>query len=162
MKKWAFYAVLSVVSPVVVKAQTAVQDSVNMTRKKKVSKVQYGVASFYHNKFEGRKTANGEIFSQKKLTAACNTLPLNCWVRVTNIRNKRSVILRITDRMHHLNKRLIDLSHIAAKTLGYTGHGLTRVKVEYLGKNKPVGIGLTEGDVLPSAEVNKANAPAHP
>ncbi|QEC45486.1 septal ring lytic transglycosylase RlpA family protein [Pseudobacter ginsenosidimutans] len=137
MKKWALYAVLSIMTPAVVKAQSAVEDSVHMTKKRKVPKVQYGVASFYHNKFEGRKTANGEIFSQKKLTAACNTLPLNCWVRVTNIRNNRSVILRITDRMHHLNKRLIDLSHIAAKTLGYTGHGLTRVKVEYLGKNKP-------------------------
>jgi rare lipoprotein A len=162
MKKWALYAVLSVVTPAVVKAQAAVQDSVNMTKKKKVAKVQYGIASFYHNKFEGRKTANGEIFSQKKLTAACNTLPLNCWVRVTNIRNKRSVILRITDRMHHLNKRLIDLSHTAAKTLGYTGHGLTRVKVEYLGKNKPVGMDLTEGNILPSTEVEKASAPAHP
>lgn len=163
MKKWALYAVLCIATPAVVKAQSATEDSVHVTKKKKVPKVQYGVASFYHNKFEGRKTANGEIFSQKKLTAACNTLPLNCWVRVTNIRNNRSVILRVTDRMHHLNKRLIDLSHIAAKQLGYTGHGLTRVKVEYLGKNKPVGYGLTEGDLVPSSkEEKKPDPPAQP
>lgn len=99
--------------------------------------IQYGIASFYDNKFEGRKTANGEIFTQKKLTAASNTLPLNCWVKVTNLSNKRSVILRITDRMHHKNMRLIDLSRSAASKLGYTGKGLTRVKVEYLGRKKP-------------------------
>lgn len=150
MKKWAIYVVLFIVMPAVVKAQAVVTDSVHMTSKKKVAKVQYGIASFYHNKFEGRKTANGEIFSQKKLTAACNTLPLNCWVRVTNIRNNRSVILRVTDRMHHLNKRLIDLSHAAAKTLGYTGHGLTRVKVEYLGKTKPVELNLMEQPAQPA------------
>src|ERR1700754_1445108 len=102
MKKWALIIILSMVVPVAVCAQAAVEDSVHFSRQKKVAKVQYGVASFYHNKFEGRKTANGDIFSQKKLTAACNTLPLNCWVRVTNIRNNRSVVLRITDRMHHL------------------------------------------------------------
>lgn len=151
MKKWALITVLSTVIPAVVLAQAA-EDSVRMSKKTRVSKVQYGIASFYHNKFEGRKTANGEIFSQKKLTAACNTLPLNCWVRVTNIRNNRSIILRITDRMHHLNKRLIDLSHIAAKTLGYTGHGLTRVKVEYLGKTKPVELSLIEGAAQPATQ----------
>ncbi len=98
--------------------------------------VQYGIASFYANKFHGRKTANGEIFSQKKLTAASNTLPLNTWVKVTNLRNKKSVIVKITDRMHHRNKRLIDLSREAAHQLGYTSRGLTRVKVEVLGKRK--------------------------
>ena len=101
--------------------------------------LQYGVASFYHNKFEGRKTSNGELFSQKKLTAASNTLPLNSWVKVTNLSNKRSVLVKITDRMHHNNKRLIDLSRAAASKLAYIGKGLTRVKVEYLGARKPSG-----------------------
>jgi rare lipoprotein A len=99
--------------------------------------VQYGIASFYDNKFEGRLTSNGEVFTQKKLTAASNTLPLNCWVKVTNLKNNRSVIVRITDRMHPKNKRLIDLSRSAASKLAYIGKGLTRVKVEYLGKKKP-------------------------
>jgi rare lipoprotein A len=106
-------------------------------------KIHFGTASFYANKFEGRKTANGEIFSQKKLTGASNILPLNHWVRVTNMRNKLFVILRITDRMHKNNKRLIDLSKSAAKKLQYTGYGLAHVKVEVLGKKLPQG--LTRG-----------------
>ena len=111
-----------------------------------VPEVQYGVASFYHDKFEGRKMANGEPFSQRQFTAASNTLPLNCWVKVTNLRNDRSLILRITDRMHPKNKRLIDLSKSAARALGYTGHGLTRVEVRYLGKKKPPDIPSTTGN----------------
>jgi rare lipoprotein A len=107
--------------------------------KREVSKekIHYGTASFYANKFEGRKTSTGEIFSQKKLSAASNILPLNQWVRVTNTRNNASVVLRINDRMHRNNKRLIDLSKSAAKKLRYTGYGLAHVKVEVLGKKRP-------------------------
>jgi rare lipoprotein A len=104
---------------------------------KKNIKTQYGIASFYANKFNGRRTANGEIFSQTKLTAASNTLSLNTWVKVTNLHNKKAVIVRITDRMHLRNKRLIDLSKAAAHKLGYTGRGLTKVRVDVLGKHKP-------------------------
>lgn len=103
-------------------------------------KVHYGTASFYANKFEGRKTATGEIFSQKKMSGASNVLPLNHWVRVTNTKNNLSVILRINDRMHKNNKRLIDLSKSAARKLKYTGYGLAHVKVEVLGKNRPEAI----------------------
>jgi len=103
-------------------------------------KTLFGTASFYANKFEGRKTANGEIFSQNKLTAASNTVGLNQWVRVTNTRNNLSVVLRINDRMHKNNKRLIDLSKSAARKLKYTGHGLAHVKVEVLGKKLPDGL----------------------
>jgi rare lipoprotein A len=100
-------------------------------------KVQYGVASFYSNKFEGRLTYTDEIFSQKKLSAASNTIPMKTWVRVINLRNQRSVVLRINDKMHPHNRRLIDLSRAAAHQLGYTGNGLTRVKVEVLGRKRP-------------------------
>ncbi len=100
-------------------------------------KIHYGTASFYANKFEGRKTSTGEIFTQKKMTGASNILPLNHWVRVTNTRNNLSVVLRINDRMHKNNKRLIDLSKSAAKKLKYTGYGLAHVKVELLGKKRP-------------------------
>ena len=110
---------------------------------KKDIKTQVGTASFYANKFNGRRTANGEIFSQKKLTAASNTLPLNIWVRVTNLRNKKTVIVKITDRMHKNNKRLIDLSKAAARQLGYTGRGLTRVQVDVIGRKKPSEISIT-------------------
>ena len=104
---------------------------------KKKPDVHYGTASYYANKFEGRKTASGEIFSQKKMTAASNIISLNTYVQVTNLRNKRTAVVKITDRMHPKNKRLIDLSRGAAKQLGYTSRGLTRVKVEVLGKKAP-------------------------
>jgi rare lipoprotein A len=103
----------------------------------KAIKVQYGVASFYANKFEGRKTYTDEIFSQKKLTAASNTLPMHTWVRVTNLRNHRTVVVKINDKMHPRNRRLIDLSHAAAARLGYCGSGLTHVRIDVLGKNRP-------------------------
>jgi len=130
-------------------AQDAVRTSAPVAKhqkskktKREVSnkKVHFGTASFYANKFEGRKTANGEIFSQKKLTGASNILPLNQWVRVTNMRKYLSVVLRITDRMHKNNRRLIDLSKSAAKKLKYTGYGLAHVKVEVLGKKLPQDI----------------------
>ena len=98
----------------------------------RVERIFYGQASFYANKFHGRRTANGEIFNQEKLTAACNILPLGTWIKVTNLNNDRSVIVKTTDRLHLKMRRLIDLSSSAAKKLGYTNAGLTRVKVEVL------------------------------
>jgi rare lipoprotein A len=99
-------------------------------------KVLYGIASFYGNKFEGRKTANGEIFSQKKFTAACNLLPLGTWIKVTNLKNGRSVIVKTNDRLHPKMKRLVDLTKAAAVKLNYVGGGVTRVKVEIIKKPK--------------------------
>jgi rare lipoprotein A len=92
--------------------------------------IQFGVASYYADKFEGRKTANGEIFRQNKLTAAHNTLPLGTFIIVTNIRNNKSVKVKINDRLHYRNKRLVDLSKAAAKKIGFLKMGITRVKVE--------------------------------
>src|SRR4051812_39335789 len=112
-------------------------DSIALNKQRNVSVTQFGVASFYADKFEGQRTCTDVVFTQKKLTAACNTLPLNCWIKVTNLRNKKSVMVKINDRMHPSNPRLIDMSKAAALALGYTGHGLTKVKIEYLGKNKP-------------------------
>jgi rare lipoprotein A len=112
-------------------------DSIALNKKRNVSVTQFGVASFYADKFEGRPTCTDEIFTQKKLTAACNTLPLNCWLKVTNLKNNKSVLVWINDRMHPSNPRLIDMSKSAAIALGYTGHGLTKVKIQYLGKKKP-------------------------
>ncbi|HET6766939.1 MAG TPA: septal ring lytic transglycosylase RlpA family protein [Chitinophagaceae bacterium] len=100
-------------------------------------KIIYGTASFYANSFHGKKTANGETFSQKKMTAACNVLPLGTWIRVTNLRNGRSVLVRTNDRLHTRMKRVVDLSRSAAEKLNYVKSGLTRVKVEVLGKKKP-------------------------
>jgi rare lipoprotein A len=105
--------------------------------KKSSARILYGTASFYANSFQGKKTANGESFDQKKLTAACNVLPLGTWIRVTNLRNKRSVVVKINDRLHSRMTRIVDLSRVAATQLGYISSGLTRVKVEVLGKKKP-------------------------
>lgn len=99
--------------------------------------VKYGIASFYANKFHGRKTANGETYYKDKYTAACNALPMNTWIKVTNLKNNKSVIVRINDRMHPKNKRLVDLSKSAAMELGYVSRGLTKVKVEVLNEYKP-------------------------
>lgn len=104
--------------------------------KKTVSKTLYGQASFYANKFNGRKTASGELFNQNKFTCACNALPLGTWVKVTNLRNGRSVIVKVNDRIHPKVRRVVDLSKIAATKLGFIASGLTRVKVEVLPKGK--------------------------
>jgi rare lipoprotein A len=93
-----------------------------------------GVASYYANKFNGRLTANGEIFSNNDMTAAHNTLPLGTYVKVTNLRNGRWVVVRITDRLHYANTRIIDLTRKAAGKLGFVTRGLTRVKIEVVSK----------------------------
>ena len=104
---------------------------------KNVSKTLYGTASFYSNKFNGRKTASGEIFSQGKLTCACNVLPIGTWIKITNIRNGKTVLVKVNDRLHPKMKRLVDLTKAAAVKLGFVSNGTTRVKAEVLGK-KPV------------------------
>jgi rare lipoprotein A len=100
------------------------------------AKVLYGIASFYAEKFNGRPTANGEIYDGKKMTAACNQLPMGTWIRVTNLKNNRSVIVKTNDRLHPRMKRVVDLSRAAAEKLGYVGRGLTQVRVEVLEKNR--------------------------
>lgn len=101
---------------------------------KNQSKTLYGIASFYADKFNGRPTANGEIYDSKKLTAACNVLPMGTWIRVSNLRNNKSVIVKTNDRLHPRMKRLVDLSRSAAEKLGYIRRGLTQVKVEVIEK----------------------------
>jgi rare lipoprotein A len=100
----------------------------------KKPKVLVGIASYYADKFNGRQTANGEIYDSKKMTAACNQLPLGTWIRVTNLSNNRSVVVKTNDRLHPRMQRVVDLSRAAAEKLGYIGKGLTRVKVEVLQK----------------------------
>ena len=95
-----------------------------------------GTASFYSNKFQGKKTANGEVFSQKMLTAACNKLPLGTKVKVINLKNNNEVILKINDRLHARNSRLIDVTMAAARKLGFEKSGITRVKVIVLKKDE--------------------------
>ncbi len=96
-----------------------------------------GIASFYSANLDGTKTATGETFRNSKFTAASNHFKLNTWVRVTNLKNQRSVIVRINDRMHPRMKkkgRVVDLSRIAAKQLNFIKSGLTKVMVEVVPK----------------------------
>lgn len=95
----------------------------------------YGTASYYAQKFQGRRTASGENFDHMKFTAACNALPLGTWVKVTNLNNKKTVIVRTNDRLHVKTSRLLDLTKAAARRLGYLNKGLTRVKIEVLPGN---------------------------
>ena len=118
-------------------AQKEVKKTANATRSN-VKKTFYGQASFYSNKFNGRRTASGEIFSQKKMTCACNVLAIGTWVKVTNLRNDRFAIVKVNDRLHPSMKRIVDLTSAAAKKMGFVSSGLTRVKVEVLGKKKPL------------------------
>lgn len=103
----------------------------------KNKKTFFGIASYYADKFDGRRTANGSIYRMTGMTAACNVLPLNKWIRVTNLKNKKSIILKITDRMHPKSSRLVDLSKAAAQKLHFISEGLVRVKVEVLNGYKP-------------------------
>jgi rare lipoprotein A len=91
---------------------------------------QVGVASYYAAKFENRKTADGERFKSSGMTAAHRTLPLGTMVRVTNLENHRSVVVRINDRGPFMRKRIIDLSPAAARALGIRDQGLMRVRIE--------------------------------
>jgi len=94
---------------------------------------QRGVASWYGPGFNGRRTANGEIFDQYELTAAHPTLPLPSYARVTNTRNGRSVIVRINDRGPFHGGRVLDLSRGAAVLLDVTGAGTAPVQIDYIG-----------------------------
>lgn len=92
-----------------------------------------GTASYYSAKFEGRKTATGDVFRQSKLTAASNHFKLNTLVMVTNLKNNKSVIVLINDRMHAKMKkkgRVVDLSRTAAKQLDFIQNGLAKVVVQ--------------------------------
>ena len=94
---------------------------------------QVGTASFYSDKFHGRKTASGERFDQNDLTCAHGSLPFGCRIRVTNLRNNKAVEVKVNDRGgFHKHGRVIDLSKAAAKEIGMVSTGTAKVKVEVL------------------------------
>jgi rare lipoprotein A len=90
---------------------------------------QTGLASYYAHKFHGRKTASGERYNEKALTAAHPSLPFGTLVRVVNLRNKRAVTVRINDRGPFVKKRIIDVSYAAARKLKMVGQGVVPVRV---------------------------------
>jgi rare lipoprotein A (peptidoglycan hydrolase) len=123
-------------------------DSVNIKRYKTkidTSKIKIeinhieGISSFYSKNLNGTKTSTGERFYNNKYTAACNLFKLNTIVRVTNLQNGKTVLVRINDRMHPnmLRKgRVIDLSQSAAKQLVFKSNGLVKVMVDAIGYSK--------------------------
>ncbi len=90
---------------------------------------QRGVASWYGQKFHGRKTSSGEIYNMHAMTAAHKTLPLPSYVRVKNLKNGRSVVVKVNDRGPFVGNRIIDLSYAAATRLGVTGPGTAQVEI---------------------------------
>lgn len=93
-----------------------------------------GLASWYGDDFHGRYTANGEIFDMNSISAAHPTMPLPSYARVTNLANHRSIIVRVNDRGPYARNRLIDVSVHTARLLGFYGEGVTKVKVDYIGR----------------------------
>ena len=91
-----------------------------------------GIASWYGTKFHGRRTANGEIYDMNSLTAAHRTLPMPSYVRVTNLENGRSLVLRVNDRGPFAHSRVIDVSRRASQLLGFQRKGTAKVRVQIL------------------------------
>lgn len=89
-----------------------------------------GIASFYHDRFHGRRTASGEVYDRNELTAAHRYLPFGTYVRVTNLANGKRVVVRIDDRGPFRRGWIIDLSRKAAGQLDFIGRGITRVRIE--------------------------------
>lgn len=120
-----------------------------------IEKVSNGIASFYHNKFEGRKTATGEVFDNSKYTAASNTHKLGTYVKVTNLNNGEVVYVRVNDRMAAKNHRLLDLTSQAASDLHFRNSGTTNVKVEPVSDAEGRSRVLAQSGPVPARTANK-------
>ncbi len=105
-------------------------------RKDAINYKKEGIASWYGTKFHGRRTSSGEIYDMLALTAAHKTLPIPCFVKVTNLENGKQLILRVNDRGPFVKDRIIDLSYAAAHKLGMTKKGTAKVRVESISANK--------------------------
>ena len=97
-----------------------------------------GVSSYYGPGFHGRPTATGEIFDRNGISAAHKTLPIPCYARVTNLANGRSLVVRVNDRGPYIAGRMLDVSERVSRLLAFRG-GLSRVRLDYLGKAGPSG-----------------------
>jgi rare lipoprotein A len=122
---------------------------------------QIGHASWYGKKFHGRKTASGEPYDMYKLSAAHRTLPIPSYVRVTNLSNKKSLIVRVNDRGPFGRPRIIDLSYAAAKQLDIIQHGSTQVQIELIDPSLPTdSVQTTSKDNVQPVAVTTQTAPS--
>lgn len=128
---------------------------------------QVGLASWYGKDFHGKKTANGEYFNMNALTAAHKTLPLPTFVKVTNLSNGRSIVLRVNDRGPFVNDRLIDVSRRGAQLLGFQKQGVTRVRIQAVDENGKLPRGSRKAPPVQTAsndqgrKTDKAETMAH-
>jgi len=97
--------------------------------------LEVGMASWYGLRFQGRETAGGEIYDMNTMTCAHPTLPMGTWLRVTNLKNRRTAFVRVNDRGPVVDGRIVDLSYAAAQAIGLSGVG--RVKLESVGEGDP-------------------------
>ena len=120
-----------------------------------------GKASWYGKKFHGKQTSNQEVYDMYQLTAAHKTLPLPSYVEVTNLKNNKSIIVRVNDRGPFVGDRIIDLSYAAAKALDYVNDGIAEVKIRVVNSPKdlqknPIKQGLTYLQLGAFADKNTA------
>jgi rare lipoprotein A len=115
-------------------AQTVNTREVKPPAKKAVRKKPYqvGTASWYGSDFEGKPTASGEPYDMYDMTAAHPTLPLGTYVKVTNLRNGRAVVVRVNDRGPVVDGRIIDVSYNAARALNFKDKGIQRVRLDVI------------------------------
>ena len=123
------------VVPVIITLCLAGCASVQVTSKTPKPALEIGVASYYAHKFHVRSTASGEIYDEKRLTAAHRTLPFGTLLRVTNLSNNKSVILKVNDRGPQDSNRIIDVSYKAAQQLGFVQEGTVKVSIGVVKRN---------------------------
>lgn len=118
-----------------------------------------GIASWYGKPYDGRPSASGEIYDMLKLTAAHRTLPFNTWVEVTDLDNGKRVNVRINDRGPFVDRRIIDLSLAAARSIDMVGPGIARVRVKVIA---PPADDRTEHAIEPPSEIPAGPEADHP
>jgi rare lipoprotein A (peptidoglycan hydrolase) len=126
-------------------------EKAEMQKTKKIAHkkpTQVGAASWYGKGFQGRPTASGEPYDMYQYTAASKSLPLGSWVKVTNLRNGKWLIVKVNDRGPYVGNRIMDLSYSAAKQLDFKSRGITKVKLE-----------LVEPEIVADSEVSTMVAP---
>jgi peptidoglycan lytic transglycosylase len=126
-----------------------------------VAREELGLASWYGDEFQGSATTSGELFDSKSLTAAHRTLPLGSWIRVTNLRNHKSVILKVNDRGPNVQGRLVDVSRAGAERLGFRAAGIARVSVRPVSYPRGYSAQAIDPSALYPGVCRRARSAAH-
>ena len=120
---------------------------------------QRGIASWYGKKFHGRKTSSGEIYNMHAMTAAHKTLPIPVYVRVKNLSNNRSIVVKVNDRGPFISGRIIDLSYAAAQKLDIVGTGTARVEINTLAAGQSASASASVVRTIPLVDKSKEETP---